>query len=147
MAKTIKRKRRGKGGRQTKYTPALAQEICLRMAAGESLRSICRDAHMPQHPTVLSWVLSDYEGFASQYAHAREALAMHWAEDLLEIADEDPLFDADGKVDSGSVAHARVRIDTRKWLLSRVLPKIYGDSLDVKHKAQAGFSVKIEGLE
>ena len=101
---------------------------------------------MPEHSTVISWVLSDIEGFAAQYSRAREAMALHWAEDLLEIADEDPLFDDDGKVDSGSVAHAKTRIETRKWLLTKVLPKINGDKLDVKHGAEAGFAIRIEGL-
>ena len=46
------------------------------------------------------------------------------ADDILDIADE-----------SGDPHRSRLRVDTRKWLLSKALPKIYGDRLEVDAKA------------
>ena len=46
------------------------------------------------------------------------------ADDIIDIADE-----------SGDPHRSRLRVDTRKWLLSKALPKIYGDRLEVDAKA------------
>lgn len=104
-------------GRPTAYTPKLAQIIIARLAAGESLRSICKPDDMPKESTVRLWATSDRDGFAAQYTRAREAQMDALAEDLLEIADDE---DAD-------VNRARLRVDTRKWLMSKIAPKRFGD--------------------
>ena len=36
--------------------------------------------------------------------------------------------------DSGAVQKQRLQIDTRKWILSKLLPKKYGDLLGLDHK-------------
>ena len=66
-----------KRGRRTRYTREIADEICERLAAGESLFSICRDAHMPAENRVREWALDDRvdksgtgAGFAARYARA-----------------------------------------------------------------------------
>ena len=46
-------------------------------------------------------------------------------EEILEIADGTP-------AEKGAVALARLRIDTRKWMMSKLAPKKYGDKLDVE---------------
>ena len=43
-------------GRPTKYTDALADEICRRIAEGEMLMQIVRDEHMPERKTVYNWM-------------------------------------------------------------------------------------------
>ena len=109
-------------GRPSAYTPELAAEICQRLAEGESLRSICEDDHMPNRSTVHLWVVEDRENFSNQYAKARHAQAVRWGEEILEIADDENRDDTQ---------RARLRVDTRKWLLSKVLPKVYGDKVMV----------------
>jgi hypothetical protein len=47
------------------------------------------------------------------------------ADELIEIADAD--CTVDGKPDNALVQQARLRVDTRKWILSKMLPKRYGD--------------------
>jgi hypothetical protein len=103
-------------GRPSKFTQALADRICERLAAGETLRAICRDDGMPSHGTVLNWAKA--EPFSDQYARSRETGYALMADQLTEIADGD-----------GDPARDRLRVDTRKWLLSKALPKIYGDKL------------------
>ena len=62
--------------------------------------------------------------FATKYARARELGYQKMADDLVDIADE-----------PGDPNRNRLRVDTRKWLLSKALPKIYGDRLEVDAKA------------
>ena len=106
-----------KRGRPTEFEQAIADAICQRMALGESLRSICRDEEMPAESTVRLWAVSDRAGFYAQYARARASQMEAMAEDIIDIADdkeEDP-------------QRARLRVDTRKWLMSKIAPKVYGD--------------------
>ena len=75
-------------GRPTAYTPELAAEICERMAAGESLRSICRSEDMPSEITVRRWAIENREGFSAQYAMASETRMDCLADEIVEIADD-----------------------------------------------------------
>lgn len=120
-------------GRPSAFTQGLADTICDRLEAGETLRAICRDEGMPAPQTVLRWTKAN-EAFSEQYARARETGYGHMADELLEIADDkskDAFVDIDGTVHVNAevVARSRLRVDTRKWLLSKALPKIYGDKL------------------
>jgi len=88
---------------------------------------------MPEKRTVLKWLASLPE-FVTQYAHAREAQADAYADEIAEIADDgkrDYTVDADGVafVDHDHIARARLRVDARKWIASKLKPKKYGDKL------------------
>ena len=51
------------------------------------------------------------------------------AAETLAIADE-PVGSTDsGATDSGAVQKQRLQVDTRKWLLSKLAPKRYGDKI------------------
>lgn len=117
------------------YSPAVADEICARLAGGESLIAICRDEHLPAERTVRGWVVDDYEGFAPKYARARDIGLERMAEETVEIADDsglDVVMTEDGpRADGEVVQRAKLRVDTRKWLLSKLAPKRYGDRLQV----------------
>lgn len=102
------------------YTPELADEVLRRIATGESVRQIGRCDGMPDDATFLKWVT--VHGLSRQYAQAREAGWRAMADQLMEIADAATEDDA---------AARRLQVDTRKWLLSKMLPKVYGDRLDV----------------
>lgn len=116
-------------GRPTIYSDKIASEIVERMADGQSLRSICADAHMPARSTVIRW-LTVNEDFSAQYAKAREEQAEALFEDLLDIAD--------GKNGSEDVQRDRLRVDTRKWIASKIVPKKYGDKLTTEHTGEGG---------
>ena len=120
-----------KNGRPTKYTVKLADEIVRRMCEGESVNSICQDPKMPARSTVMLWVANDREGFSDKYDAACRARAHYWADELLDIAD-DGTNDymergAEGEeylvLNQEAIARSRLRVDTRKWLLSKMLPK------------------------
>lgn len=101
------------------YGDTVAGELCARLAEGRSLRSICDDADMPARSTVFLW-LGRHADFARSYAAARTAQADGLFDEILAIADE-------AEESGGAVAKAKLRIDTRKWWLSKVAPKTYGE--------------------
>ena len=84
--------------------------------------------------------LSKQLDFAEQYARAREMQAEAWADEILEIADDGTTdyitrvgrngteYEA---VDQEHIARSRLRVDSRKWLMSKLAPKRYGDHVDV----------------
>jgi hypothetical protein len=113
------------------YIQTVADEICARLADGQSLRGICQDPEMPAAPTVLDWVREN-PTFAEQYARAREIGDDMEFERLEELADAEPERDKDsGKVDPGWVAWQKNRVDVRKWTLARKRPRKYGDKLEL----------------
>jgi hypothetical protein len=93
-------------------------------------------------PTIFYW-LREYPEFLEQYNVAKESQADALAEDLLEIADLPPQINEKGGVDSGDVAHMRLRIDTRKWIASKLKPKKYGDKIEQEIKGEVGLTVQI----
>lgn len=107
-------------GKPTAYDQKLADKICERLADGESLRAICRDDDMPTKAAVFRW-LEGVQGFADQYARARETQADSLADDIVSIAD-------DGDLDPND---RRIRIDARKWIAGKMRPKVYGDKVAV----------------
>lgn len=104
-------------GRPSLYTPEIAEEICRRLADGEPLTRICEDDHLPVESTIRKWALEDREGFYAEYTRARQLQAQHMFDETVGISD----------VGTGDVARDRLRVDTRKWWLSKVVPKLYGD--------------------
>ncbi len=128
-----------KNGRPTAYNKKLGNLICARLAEGESLRRICLDDKIPDASTVHRWVLDDVQGFRKQYAHARDIQAEVMFDEILDIADDgsnDFMTITKGNdsyniEDKEVTNRSRLRVDSRKWYLSKVLPKKYGDKLDL----------------
>ena len=123
-------------GRPSIYSPELADIILDRLRSGETLNAICRDDGMPAHSTVSNWATTNVEGFFDRYSRAREAGWHVIAEQIIDISDDssaDLRKGEDGKIfaDQELVGRARLRVDSRKWLLSKMLPKIYGDKVEV----------------
>lgn len=119
------------------YSPEVATRICEEISAGRSLRTICTDEGMPDKATVFRW-LAAHEAFRDQYARAREAQADAMLEEILEIADDgrsDSYTDDEGNVrtDNDVIARSRLRVDARKWAMSKMAPKKYGEKLDLNH--------------
>jgi len=138
-------------GRPTIYSEEMIAVICARIADGESMRSIARDDSMPAMTTMFRW-LGESEQFKKQYAIAMAQRAEGMFEDMIEIADEECTFikkskhgskdDGDEEVevafDPTAVARNRLRVDTRKWMLAKMVPKRYGDKQEVEHTSPDG---------
>lgn len=130
-------------GRPTLYTEELASEICERMASGESVLHISRDEHMPAESTIRNWALTDRDGFFARYTRAQILRAHHLADESLDISDDgrnDTYRDENGntRIDFDVIQRSRLRVDTRKWYLSKVLPKVYGERQAVEHSGPNG---------
>ena len=125
-----------KNGRPSKYTNKLAEKICQMIAQGQSVRSICAKKDMISMQTFFRW-LRENDKFREQYARACEERSYMHAEDIIEIADNATndymeKLEGDGYIfNSENVQRSRLRIDTRKWLMSKLNPKVYGDKLDM----------------
>lgn len=116
-------------GRPPLYTPELAAVICARLAEGESLRSICSGPGMPNRSVVQGWVIDNHNDFHTQYARAKAIAADLMFDDSLDIADEAVGSTNQGGVDGAAVQKQRLQIDTRKWYLSKIMPKKYGEKI------------------
>jgi hypothetical protein len=129
------RKRGGRNGAEKVYTEDIAAEILDRLAEGESLAAICRDAHMPSEKAVRLWARDRTEvgvdgapAFAPRYARARAVGYERLADEVIEISDA-PCMGPDGFADNGLVQKQRLQADSRKWLLSKLLPQQFGDKV------------------
>lgn len=125
-----------------------------RISDGESVRAILsnnRDKEvLPSRKTFFEWLLDD-EPLSNQYARACEKRADTIFEEILEIADEshsDKKVLDDGRevVDSEVVQRSRLRVDARKWMLSKMNPKKYGDKIDVTSKDKEIQTTQIIGM-
>lgn len=128
------------GGRPTIYTQKLGKEICSKIALGESVIHICADEKMPVSSTIYLWLLDeDKKEFSEYYARARNIQAELMFEELLDIADDGSndymtikKGDKEYNVEDREVTNrSKLRVDARKWYLSKVLPKKFGDKMDV----------------
>lgn len=115
-------------GRPSKYTEALANEICERLSKGEPLAVICRDERMPGYRTVYDW-MEGKPAFSASIARAREEGFDIIASDCLSIADSSPYAD-DGPV---VVARDKLKVETRLKLLAKWDPKRYGERIVQEH--------------
>lgn len=119
----------------------VAAEICERLAMGDSLRKACAANGGPDPATILRWAES--EPFAQQYAQARARGYQMLADEIIEISDDsagDVVTDEDGnaRTDAERVARSKLRVDSRKWMLSKMLPKIYGDKIEANLTGEIG---------
>lgn len=110
------------------------------------MRTVCKADGMPDKKTVFRWLRSHPE-FAKQYAIAKEEAADAWAEEILDIADDgtnDWITDEKGRTvfNGEHVQRSRVRIDTRKWIASKLKPKKYGDKITHEGSEDAPIVVK-----
>jgi len=122
--KTAKAKEVKLPGRPSKFTDAIAKEICRRISEGELLTMVCRSAEMPTRSTVYLW-LSDpkHKEFSDAYTHAVKMQTEAWADEMIE--------DALDSMDGVNTQSKKLLIDTKKWIMARKHPKQWGDKIDV----------------
>jgi hypothetical protein len=122
-------------GRPTIFSPDLGEEICSRIASGESLKKITDDDDMPSMRSIFLWFSqgsNEEEGghknvFLHNYERAGDARADYMFDQTLEIADGAPLMVVgDDKSDSARMNAEKLKVETRKWYLSKFKPKKYG---------------------
>lgn len=103
---------------------------------------------MPDKTTVFKW-LRERPEFLAQYARAKEESADALADEMLDIADDGSndwmeLHHREnvGWVENGeAMQRSRLRVDTRKWIASKLKPKKYGEKLDLNAEVKAAITV------
>jgi len=119
------RPRRSDGGRDTTYTAEKGEEICFRLANGESLISICRDAHLPTPATVYRWVNRIPE-FQDMYVDARQFQGDYLFDEMREIGRE---------VTPGNVWACRLKFDINRRQAALLAPRKYCERLAAQDAA------------
>ncbi len=128
-----------KVGRPSKYTKELGDEICERIAEGESLADICNEPGSPHYKTVLRWLREDkYKGFRSDYAHAREDQADWYADRIRKLADQ-----MEDECTHVGVEGKKGAVDAYKWLAGKRKSSVYGDSQKLEHTGAGGVPLKV----
>ena len=138
------------------YTPEIADEICARIAVGETLRQICREPGKPHWTTVYDWI-KEREDFALRFAHARDLGADAIAEDIIDIIDDGrndwmEKLDRDDKpigyqLNGEHVQRSKLRAEMRLKLLAKWNPKKYGEKTSMELTGANGGPVQISDTE
>ena len=115
------------------------QTVLQALEQGGSLRTAAQLAGIGSASTIKRLVASDNH-FAAQYTRAREQGLDELADQVIEIADDQTL-DANAR---------RVMMDARRWYLSKLAPKRYGERtehlLTVTHDVAALPTAELERL-
>ena len=122
-------------GRPSSYDPQVAADICMSISTcTNSLESILASNEIfPSKPAFYRWML-DHSELRDLYAHAKEEQLQILADEIQPIADTPQMGEIitvrgeEREVKMcDMLEHRKLRIDSRKWLLSKLAPKKYGD--------------------
>lgn len=126
------------GGRPSIYNKELAEEICEQIATtNKGIATILKEKEeYPSESSFYGWLNSGNKEFLELYARAKERQADRLVTEILSISDEtenDTTTTEDGREIPNNewMSRSRLRVDSRKWLASKLLPKKYGDKLDI----------------
>ncbi len=119
-------------------------EIVATHAIGlEKLHKMYKDDGFPDQETILRWRRS-FPEFGTQFVEAKAFQAMVYVEEIYDISDDATrdLIETDkGAIpNSSAIARAKLQVETRKWVVARLLPKLYGDrsyvenNVSIKHE-------------
>ena len=108
---------------------SLAKKVFEEMRGGLSALKACDKVGVNQS-TLTAWLNEDDE-LAKEYARAREELIERIAQEVLDLSDADVGITQDGKKDWAAIQKHKLQVDSRKWLLSKLAPKKYGDKLEL----------------
>lgn len=140
-------------------SPAIPEEVFMRVAAGEALDDICRDRHLPELHEVHRKLIDDESCFL-RFMTAQRLRTLADLERLQGIAEgrEQVLVREETVVDPVSGDHlvtqhfereevqrSKLRVDTIKWRAERLFPTVYGGRLEIAHKASGEFAAILAG--
>jgi hypothetical protein len=140
------------------YSEELGKKICRAIATStDSMTEICnRNPDFPVREVVWGWRI-DFPDFANMYDNAKRTQADLLVEEIKEIADytaRDNLLkqNKDGSeyevANTEWIARSKLRVDTRKWIACKLIPKVYGDlaKLDLLQDKNEELSKELEEL-
>lgn len=148
VARKKARKPKGTAHAAHKYTKEIHNEVCWRIAQGETLTAICEPKHMPDASAVSRWAMEGAKIecrdkslilFAQDYRRARDLQAILFADRVQDIADQTSNdLTHDGRPNTAAVQRDKLRIDAMKWRASKLAPHLYGERIGVEHSGPGG---------
>lgn len=118
-------KKNGRPGhlRRVKYTKKLGRHVAEQIVLGKSLKTLCAtDPEFPALQTVMKWAMNPEHHFAALYEDARRKQNELMMDDVIDIADS---------TDNENAAGNKLRIETRKWMASKIQSEKYGDKQQI----------------
>jgi len=143
------------GGRPTKYSPELAELICNTIAtsANKSIVKLCEEnEQFPDYTTIKRWLRDEsHAEFRTLYAQAKEDQAEMLAEEIIAIADDssnDEITTEDGRTIENRefINRSKLRVDARKWVAAKLLPRKYGDRNQIEFPDKDGNPQAVGGI-
>ena len=122
---------------KVRYNADIAARLCARIATTpQSLAAICEDPDMPGIATVFRW-LRDHPDFREMYVIAKQEQVEILMDECFQIVDDtsnDLIVTADGRKIPNPVAvqRAKLRVNYRKWIASKLLPRKYGNNAQLE---------------
>ncbi len=87
--------------------------------------------HWPTHETIYKW-LNQHNEFSDLYAREKANQISVLIDEVLELSNDstqDNMLNEKGQpiTNHENIHRSRLRIDTRKWLASKLVPRLYGN--------------------
>lgn len=105
-------------------------QIVHRVSAGKSLSTVLADDDMPTWPTFHA-MLKQNDALREAYDKAVQDRADKMADEILELSDQEMPAGLEGAMASAWVQQKRMQVDARKWIASKLKPRVYGDRIDM----------------
>ena len=132
-----------KRGRPSLYSEELVDRICEKIStSSKGLHSIISENEdFPSFSLIFKWLGdADKKYFLDKYTHARELQAEYMADEMIRIADDSSndteVTEFGLKENKEWTNRSKLRVETRKWIASKLKPKVYGDKIDITTKDQ-----------
>lgn len=140
-----------------RYSPRIVEIICREMAQGTTLEDVCKRSGFPTTRSVRRWV-RQYPEFHEKY---RAAQMLGWEFKLDEIVNiarsngkdfvrnEDGVYARDEETGElipcrNHIFRDRLVVDTMKWALAKMVPKIFGDRTQVDLSGEVGVKARTD---
>ena len=135
--KTIKKTATKPAKRVVPDRQAIMKDLCDMIAVSNKSMASCLKELQAKYPEggldrtrIYDWMKED-EDLANKYVRAKKDQADFLVEEMLEIADQAECDIVGGVVQHNVINRARLQVDTRKWLASKLKPKTYGDKFEI----------------
>lgn len=106
------------------------REIVARVSAGKSVSTVLADKDMPTW-TGFQNMLEQDDSLRTAYEKAVQDRADKMADEILELSDQEMPAGLEGAMASAWVQQKRMQVDARKWIASKLKPRVYGDRIDM----------------
>lgn len=119
-------------GRPSKYSDALADDICELIMSGKTLVGIAALEGFPSPATICRW-LNEKPEFENKCARARLMQAELMDQRILDVADD---------TDEDNFQANRVKIAAYQWRASKLAPKRFGDKVQQEVSGPNGGAIQ-----